>query len=56
MICGLAKKIDMRLVAAHLVDSHACVEINKFISSIFLSLTAMIGLEMPFVNVCPFDC
>lgn len=40
-----------QLVAVHLVDAHHCSDAGKFISAALLSLTAMIRLEMPHVNV-----
>ena len=38
-------------MAVHLVDAHHCSDPGKFISAALLSLTAMIRLELPHVNV-----
>lgn len=40
-----------RLCAVHLVDSHYCSDPGKFISTILLSLTAMLHLGLPHVNL-----
>jgi len=41
----------LSVAAVHLIDSQCCTDISKFISAIFLSLSATIGLELPFINV-----
>lgn len=46
----LCKK-DMRLVAAHLVDAHYCAEPYKFISAVFASLSTMLQIGLPHINV-----
>ena len=43
--------LSVQLTAVHLVDSHHCSDPAKFLSAAFLSLTAMIRLECPHVNV-----
>jgi len=51
-IVGKIQKIlDLRLTAVHLVDSFHCSDPSKYISAVFLSLSAMLRLEMPHVNV-----
>ncbi|KAE8748434.1 hypothetical protein FOCC_FOCC004866 [Frankliniella occidentalis] len=40
-----------RLCAVHLVDSHYCSDPGKFISTLLLSLTAMLHLGLPHVNL-----
>ncbi|XP_052796690.1 GPN-loop GTPase 2-like isoform X2 [Mya arenaria] len=44
-------KMDIRLVAVHLVDSHYCSDASKFISVLLTSLTTMLQMELPHVNV-----
>ena len=41
----------MTVAAMHLVDSTYLYEKNRFLSSVMLSLTALIGMDMPFLNV-----
>merc|ERR1711988_1977332 len=43
--------LDMRLVAVHLIDSTLCVDAYRYISAVLLSLSAMMQLELPHVNV-----
>ncbi|XP_033750685.1 GPN-loop GTPase 2-like [Pecten maximus] len=45
------QKWDFRLVAVHLVDSHYCSDASKFISVLLTSLSTMLQLELPHVNV-----
>ncbi|KAL6764987.1 GPN-loop GTPase [Haematococcus lacustris] len=40
-----------RLAVAHLVDAHLCTDANKFISCLLLSLSTMLHLELPHINV-----
>lgn len=42
---------DYRLVAVHLVDAHLCAEAHKYVSASLLSLSTMLHLELPHVNV-----
>ncbi|XP_065838240.1 GPN-loop GTPase 2-like isoform X2 [Oscarella lobularis] len=44
-------KSNHRLAAVHLVDSHYCSDPAKFVSVLLTSLTTMIQLELPHVNV-----
>lgn len=44
-------KLDIRLAAVHLVDSHYCSDPSKFISVLLTSLSTMLQLELPHVNV-----
>mmetsp|Transcript_31873 Transcript_31873/g.90534 ORF Transcript_31873/g.90534 Transcript_31873/m.90534 type:complete len:298 (-) Transcript_31873:42-935(-) len=39
------------LTAVHLVDSHLCTDPAKFISALTLSLSTMLHLELPHINV-----
>jgi hypothetical protein len=41
----------IQLVTVHLVDAHHCCDAAKFISVLLLSLSSMIHLNMPHVNV-----
>ena len=45
------QKRDVRLASVHLVDAHQCTDGSKFISAALLSLTSMIRLEAPAVNI-----
>ncbi|MEW5315685.1 MAG: hypothetical protein WDW38_007095 [Sanguina aurantia] len=40
-----------RLTAVHLVDAHLCTDPSKFVSGLLLSLSTMLHLELPHVNV-----
>lgn len=44
-------KWDFRLVAVHLVDSHYCSDSAKFISVLLTSLSTMLQVELPHINV-----
>jgi GTPase SAR1 family protein len=48
---GLASALDFRLVAVHLLDSHHCAEVSKYVSGLVVSLSAMLQLELPHINV-----
>jgi len=50
-IVAKLQKADLRLCAVHLVDAHHCSNAANFISAALLSLTAMLQLELPHVNV-----
>lgn len=43
--------LDLRLVAVYLVDAHYCNDAGKFISSLLSTLSAMLHLELPHVNI-----
>lgn len=45
------QEFNIRLCTVHLVDSHYCSDPGKFISTLLLSLTAMLQLELPHVNI-----
>ena len=40
-----------RLAAVHLVDAHLCSNPAKYLSALLLSLSVMLHLELPHVNV-----
>jgi len=44
-------KMDIRLSCIHLVDSFVCTQAANFVSAVLLSLTSMLQLELPHVNV-----
>ena len=41
----------LQLVAVHLVDSHHCVDPGKFVSILFTSLSTMVQIELPHINL-----
>lgn len=45
------QKLEYRLSVVHLVDAHHCTDSAKFISVVLLSLSSMVRLEVPHVNV-----
>jgi len=47
----LTTKWNFRLTAVHLVDSHYCTEPSKFISVLCTSLSTMLQLALPHINV-----
>lgn len=47
----LTTKWDFRLTAVHLVDSHYCTDPAKFISVLCTSLSTMLQLALPHINV-----
>ncbi|KAK9124964.1 hypothetical protein Scep_013810 [Stephania cephalantha] len=51
IINKLMKKLDLRLTAIHLVDAHLCSDPGKYVSALLLSLSTMIHLELPHINV-----
>ncbi|KAK8934781.1 hypothetical protein KSP39_PZI014516 [Platanthera zijinensis] len=51
VIWKLIKELDIRLTAIHLVDAHLCCDPGKYVSALLLSLTTMLHLELPHINV-----
>ena len=47
----LQRVLDVRLCAVHLVDSVLCADASTYISGVLTSLTAMLNLALPHVNV-----
>ena len=41
----------MQLSAVHLVDAHLCCDPGKYVSALLLSLSTMLHLELPHINV-----
>ncbi|CAH1421216.1 unnamed protein product [Lactuca virosa] len=51
VIMQLIKKLDLRLTAVHLIDAHLCSDPGKYVSALLLSLSTMLHMELPHVNV-----
>ncbi|KAL8144022.1 hypothetical protein V2J09_017054 [Rumex salicifolius] len=51
VITKLIKKLNLRLTVVHLVDAHLCSDAGKYASALMLSLSTMLHLELPHVNV-----
>ncbi|CAM8945731.1 unnamed protein product [Rhodiola kirilowii] len=51
VIMKLIKKLNLRLVAVHLVDAHLCSDPSKYVSALLLSLSTMLHMELPHINV-----
>merc|ERR1719393_818646 len=47
----LVKALDLRLTAVHLIDSTLCLDAYRYISAVLVSLSAMMQMELPHVNV-----
>jgi len=47
----LTSKCNFRLTAVHLVDSHYCTDPSKFIAVLCTSLSTMLQLALPHINV-----
>ncbi|KAG2824116.1 hypothetical protein PC118_g11236 [Phytophthora cactorum] len=45
------QKLGYRLAVVHLVDAHHCTDSSKFVSVVMLSLSSMVRLELPHINV-----
>jgi len=41
----------MQLTAVHLVDAHLCSDPGKYISALLLTLSTMLHMELPHINV-----
>ena len=41
----------MQLTAVHLVDAHLCSDPGKYVSALVLSLSTMLHMELPHINV-----
>ncbi|KAH0990071.1 hypothetical protein GBA52_001554, partial [Prunus armeniaca] len=51
VIMKLVKKLNLRLTAVHLVDAHLCSDPGKYVSALLLSLSTMLHMELPHINV-----
>eukprot|EP00929_Paragymnodinium_shiwhaense_P038239 TRINITY_DN20242_c0_g1_i1.p1 TRINITY_DN20242_c0_g1~~TRINITY_DN20242_c0_g1_i1.p1 ORF type:complete len:326 (-),score=89.05 TRINITY_DN20242_c0_g1_i1:25-1002(-) len=47
----LTKALDLRLTCVHLIDSTLCVDAYRYVSAVLVSLSAMMQMELPHVNV-----
>jgi len=47
----LIKRIDLRLCSVNLIDSYYCSNSTNFISALLTSLSTMLHLELPHVNI-----
>lgn len=45
------QNLDYHLCAVHMVDSHYCSDPTKFISTLLLSLSTMLQIGLPHINV-----
>jgi len=50
-IVQLLTKLNYRLCAVHLVDSHYCSDPCKYMSVVMVALSTMMKLEMPHINI-----
>jgi GPN-loop GTPase len=50
-VCGALEKRNIRLTCVHLSDSTACSDVSRFIASSAVTLSGMMNMEMPTVNV-----
>lgn len=50
------EKLNYHLCAVHMVDSHYCSDPTKFISTLLLSLSTMLQVALPHVNVLSKVC
>jgi len=50
-ILNQLEKFGFRLCCVHLVDSHYCSDPGKFISALIVSLSSMLRIELPQVNI-----
>ncbi|XP_030506577.2 GPN-loop GTPase QQT1 [Cannabis sativa] len=51
VITKLIKSLNLRLTAMHLVDAHLCSDPGKYVSALLLSLSTMLHMELPHINV-----
>ena len=48
---GGSDSYDLRLCVVHLVDAHLCADPTKYIAALMLSLSSMLHMETPHVNL-----
>ncbi|XP_071730925.1 GPN-loop GTPase QQT1-like [Rutidosis leptorrhynchoides] len=51
VIMKLIKNLELRLTVIHLVDAHLCSDPGKYVSALLLSLSTMLHMDLPHVNV-----
>ena len=49
--CSIFIFCILQLTAVHLIDAHLCCDPGKYVSALLLSLSTMLHLELPHVNV-----
>jgi GTPase SAR1 family protein len=47
----LERKLHFRLCTVHLVDSYMCSDVGSFVSALLVSMSAMMRMETPHINV-----
>lgn len=51
LVNNKSSPLDVRLTSVYMLDSHYCTDAGKFISALMTTLTAMLHIELPHVNV-----
>lgn len=51
MITALTEQHNFRFVAVHLIDASYLYDRYKFLAALTLSLSSLVGMEIPFVNL-----
>eukprot|EP00243_Klebsormidium_subtile_P008903 TRINITY_DN4326_c0_g1_i1.p1 TRINITY_DN4326_c0_g1~~TRINITY_DN4326_c0_g1_i1.p1 ORF type:complete len:301 (+),score=74.91 TRINITY_DN4326_c0_g1_i1:72-974(+) len=51
IIDTMTNKWNFRLTAVHLIDSHLCTDPGNYVSALLLSLSTMLHLALPHINV-----
>ncbi|XWS25505.1 hypothetical protein CRYUN_Cryun27aG0074000 [Craigia yunnanensis] len=51
VVMKLIKKLNLMLTAVNLVDAHLCSDPGKYVSALLLSLSTMLHLGLPHINV-----
>ncbi|CAH8271860.1 unnamed protein product [Arabidopsis lyrata] len=51
VLTKLIKSLNLRLTAVQLIDSHLCCDPGNYVSALLLSLSTMLHMELPHVNV-----
>lgn len=51
IICKLEKEHNFKMVAVNMIDASYLYDRYKFLSAMTLSLTSLIGIEIPFINL-----
>lgn len=50
-VCRAVFPALLQLTAVHLIDSHLCTDPGNYVSALLLSLSTMLHLELPHINV-----
>ncbi|XP_010493318.1 PREDICTED: GPN-loop GTPase 2 homolog [Camelina sativa] len=51
VLTKLIKSLNLRLTAVQLIDAHLCSDPGNYVSALLLSLSTMLHMELPHVNV-----